>query len=148
MKNLMNKIRKANKGFTLVELIIVVAIIAILTAVAAPQYIKYVEKSRIAKDDNNIGSIRTAIETAIVDNNSDADANNNISNCGTGETFTVTFNTDGISTTDAKLQDALEETLGGTFDANTNVNPILKVTQTTDTSFGIKFTAGKFDSIT
>ena len=46
MKNLMNKIRKSNKGFTLVELIIVVAIIAILTAVVAPQYVKYVEKSR------------------------------------------------------------------------------------------------------
>lgn len=45
MKNLMNKIRKSNKGFTLVELIIVVAIIAVLTAVLAPQYIKYVERA-------------------------------------------------------------------------------------------------------
>lgn len=48
MKNLMKKFRKSNKGFTLVELIIVVAIIAILTAVVAPQYVKYVEKSRDA----------------------------------------------------------------------------------------------------
>ena len=46
MKNLMKKIRKSNKGFTLVELIIVIAIIAVLAAVAAPQYIKYVERSR------------------------------------------------------------------------------------------------------
>ena len=48
MKNLMKKIRKSNKGFTLVELIIVIAIIAVLAAVAAPQYIKYVERSRNA----------------------------------------------------------------------------------------------------
>ena len=48
MKNLMKKIRKNNKGFTLVELIIVIAVIAILTAVAAPQYIKYVERSENA----------------------------------------------------------------------------------------------------
>ena len=48
MKNLMNKIRKSNKGFTLVELIIVIAIIAVLTAVAAPQYLKYVENSKNA----------------------------------------------------------------------------------------------------
>ena len=46
----MKKMRKNNKGFTLVELIIVIAIIAILSAVAAPQYIKYVEKSRVSSD--------------------------------------------------------------------------------------------------
>ncbi len=42
---------KKNKGFSLVELIIVIAIMAVLIAVLAPQYIKYVEKSRKAKDD-------------------------------------------------------------------------------------------------
>ena len=57
MKNLMNKIRKANKGFTLVELIIVVAIIAVLSAVLVPQYIQYVEKSRIGADESYISEI-------------------------------------------------------------------------------------------
>ena len=41
----MKKFFKNNKGFTLVELIVVVAVIAVLTAVAAPQYIKYVDKA-------------------------------------------------------------------------------------------------------
>ena len=67
MKNLMKKIRKSNKGFTLVELIIVIAIIAILTAVAAPQYIKYVDKARWGKDQSNAGSLQTAVETVLVD---------------------------------------------------------------------------------
>lgn len=62
MKNLMKKIRKNNKGFTLVELIIVVAIIAVLSAVAAPQYIKYVERSRQGVDASTLEEVRHAVE--------------------------------------------------------------------------------------
>ena len=52
---------KKNDGFTLVELIIVVAIIAVLTAVAAPQYIKYVERSRIGVDEAYIGEVSSTL---------------------------------------------------------------------------------------
>ncbi len=43
---------KQNKGFTMVELIIVIAIIAVLSAVLAPQYLKFVEESRKTSDLN------------------------------------------------------------------------------------------------
>lgn len=62
MKNLMKKIRKNNKGFTLVELIIVIAVIAILTAVAAPQYIKYVERSRQGVDASTLQEVKHIVE--------------------------------------------------------------------------------------
>ena len=39
-----------NKGFSLVELIIVVAIMAVLIGVLAPQYLRYVEKTRLQRD--------------------------------------------------------------------------------------------------
>ena len=58
----MKKMRKNNKGFTLVELIIVVAIIAVLSAVAAPQYIKYVERSRQGVDASTLEEVRHAVE--------------------------------------------------------------------------------------
>ena len=58
----MKKMRKNNKGFTLVELIIVVAIIAVLSAVAVPQYIKYVEKSRVGVDESYISEVAHNLE--------------------------------------------------------------------------------------
>lgn len=62
MKTLTPKKRKNNKGFTLVELIIVIAIIAVLAAVLAPQYIKYLDKSRQAMDINALNEIAYAAE--------------------------------------------------------------------------------------
>ena len=63
----MKKMRKNNKGFTLVELIIVVAIIAILTVAVAPQYLKYVEKSREASDLNAIEEVISVMNVAVAD---------------------------------------------------------------------------------
>ena len=56
-----------NLGFTLVELIIVIAIIAVLTAVAAPQYIKYVERSRVSADMDTASTIQSVIITLCTD---------------------------------------------------------------------------------
>ncbi len=51
-----------NKGFSLVELIIVIAIMAILIVVLAPQYLKYVERSRNSTDMQNATTIVDAIQ--------------------------------------------------------------------------------------
>ena len=50
-----------NKGFSLVELIVVIAIMAVLVGVLAPQFIKYVESSRRSTDVSNAQNIQSAI---------------------------------------------------------------------------------------
>lgn len=58
---------KNNKGFSLVELIIVIAIMAILVGVMAPQLIKYIEKANVSADTQIADSVRTAVQTTIMD---------------------------------------------------------------------------------
>ena len=56
-----------NKGFSLVELIIVIAIMAVLVGVLAPQFIKYVESSRQSTDIDNVRAMKTAVESFVAD---------------------------------------------------------------------------------
>ncbi len=60
--------KKDNKGFTLVELVIVIAILAILVGILAPQYTKYVEKSRKSADATNMDELVKAVQVYAVDN--------------------------------------------------------------------------------
>lgn len=57
--------KTSNKGFSLVELIIVIAIMAILAGAIAPALIRYIDKSRKSNDVSSCKTIKTAVETAI-----------------------------------------------------------------------------------
>lgn len=57
-----------NQGFTLIELMIVVAILAILAGIAIPAYTGYVQTAKVVEAHNNIAALRLAQEEFFLEN--------------------------------------------------------------------------------
>lgn len=100
---MMNKMRKMKnkKGFTLMEMLIVVAIIAILIAIAIPTFASSLNKARVATDEANIRSGYASVMTdVLMDDNYSVEG-------GTTKSATYALNKDGSVTnntaTDAYL---------------------------------------------
>lgn len=98
-----------NKGFSLVELIVVIAIMAILVGVAVPVYSSYIEKAQKSKDEQMVDEIKHAIEIAGA--------------AGTfseGDTGYIVLTTEGVSGVEegSALDTVLEQTFGNDY-ANT-----------------------------
>lgn len=74
MKNIMQRIRN-RKGFTLVELMIVVAIIGILAAIAIPAFLRAVKKSKVSEADGNVKKMMDGAKAYFTSEQKYADAN-------------------------------------------------------------------------
>ncbi len=88
-----------NKGFSLVELIIVIAIMVVLVAVLAPQYLKYVEKARVAADVQTADQFIGAMQVLAADPDIKL----------TGTKYEVTSGTDGVIKVDTNLEQAFKD---------------------------------------
>lgn len=66
--NFMKSMQRSAGGFTLIELMIVVAIIAILTAIALPAYSDYVTRSKLTEAQNGLATFRVSMEQYYQDN--------------------------------------------------------------------------------
>ena len=92
--------KKDNKGFTLVELVIVVAILAILVGILAPQYTKYVEKSRKSADASNMDEMVKAVQTYAADGEKEVPVVTKA---------TIQIQTDKVVVSDQNLKNAIAE---------------------------------------
>jgi type IV pilus assembly protein PilA len=112
-----------NKGFTLVELIIVIAIIAVLAAVLAPQYIKYVEKSKVSVDENTVSEVKHNIEVLVADTDIYSDVAN-------GDTVVVSDGATVACAGCAKLQEELLKVFPNAIDFKSKTHDNQKCTFT------------------
>lgn len=112
-----------NKGFSLVELIVVIALIAVLVGTLAPAYLKYVEKSRKQRDEAAAGELQHAAELVVLSGEYRCD-----------DEVLVTFDSTGVKIAETDAKSALTTHMQESFGNLSNIKPCSK------TYTGMKYT--------
>ena len=129
----MKKMRKNNKGFSLVELIVVVLIMAIIAVALAPQVMKWVGKSKESTDVSNYNSIVSHIQIAMTEDTTIKDAKIEINSSNTT-----------ITGTDAtKLAKQLNEVSSYKFPASGTMSSNALVAKDSSKTYKIEIISGK-----
>lgn len=134
-----------NKGFSLVELIVVIAIMAVLVGILAPQFLRYVEKSRCQKDNTALSEIANACKTAAADEQ----VYSNLP--GEGETLAFASNTlsltgGGENTVKKDVNATIGDSVVLTSNTYKDKNPIIKVKASTSGNGLVEVTVSTYYS--
>jgi prepilin-type N-terminal cleavage/methylation domain-containing protein len=136
LKKMCTQLRKKNKGFTLVELIVVIAILAILAAIAVPQLNGFQDRARQQADNQVAAQVKNAVGLLYANHElsfpDDADEDATFEVSGTGGAITVTEDDFGDLEQDATDIDGLLTDLIGDF--NLQGDRIVQVTITVEGS--------------
>ena len=101
--------KEQNHGFSLVELIVVVAIMGVLVGILVPAYLAYVEKTRIQRDESAAGEIFRAAEIVVYSGQYDI-----------SDAVLVTFDNSGIQLNtqllnNVQIQEILQDHFGNQY---------------------------------
>lgn len=130
--------KKNNKGFSLVELIVVIAVMAVLVGVLAPAYLRYVDKAKLQKDVSAVSEVVECIKMAASEQDVAAEI---------GETaVSITINADDngtITTSASELLEEIKATVGDTLTFSSSALKTETVTITVaqdDDDYGLTIT--------
>jgi type IV pilus assembly protein PilA len=124
MKSMKMMKQQAQAGFTLIELMIVVAIIGILAAVAIPQYSNYTVKAKIANALTAADSLKSAVGMCIQETSGDKDACDNGANGIPAATaFAATKEVSAATVTNGKVELTLTDIGKGTSGKKITMDP-------------------------
>lgn len=135
MGTMQKLMKKNNKGFSLVELIVVILIIGVLAIAIAPQVTKWVARADKAQGDNELATVTSAVQVAVAEylsisgNTMDVTATDNVATA----TISAGTSAPAISVTGMTSADDLKDIIEGVI----TDNPAKTVTVTITTAGGV-----------
>lgn len=115
---------KKQIGFSLIELVVTVAILAVVTSIAIPSYNGYILGARMTEAKNNIASLKLAEEEFFLENNAyfyDDSDDNDALNTASGGLWTASPGDNGVSFTYTVSGAGMSYTITATGDNGTKV---------------------------